>query len=95
MPELDNNINASLDPTNVTDANVFEELGHNNTLSLAVIGGDKANQHELPNVPQAAEEPTNQNEAGNLETISTVVIVQFPNHSTGTTVPGIAHVESS
>jgi hypothetical protein len=95
MPELDNNINASLDPTDVTDADMFEELGHNNTLSPAVIHGDQANWHELPNVPQAAEEPTNQNKAGNLETISMVVIIQFPNHSAGTTVPGIAHAESS
>jgi hypothetical protein len=94
IPEFDGSINASLDPTDVTDADVFEELRPNITIFPAVIR-DQASLQELPNIPPGTEEPANHTEAGDLETISTVVIDQFPHRSAGTTIPCMARAESS
>src|SRR6266850_510313 len=78
------------DPTNVTDANAYEELIETSGLFIA------STSHEpmIYNMLEATEDPeqqTNQNEAGILETTSAPVVDQFPTHSAGALIPGISH----
>ena len=82
----DGNINTNLDPTDLTDANTFEELAHNFDLLPAVIR-DQANLDQLPDVPPGPEEPANQTEASDLEMAPIVVIDKFPHSSTGAPIP--------
>ena len=90
-PGFDDNTNQSLDPTNVTDADVYEELTHNIDPSRAAIH-DQTILDKLPDVPQDPEELANEIEAGNSETTSTTVIIdQFPQSSAGAPIPGMVH----
>ena len=90
MSEFDSTTNESPDPADITDADVYEELAHDDPFQ--VVTHDPAIPDELPDVPQDLEESANQNEAGNLGTIpkSTVVVDQFPHRSAGAPIPGIA-----
>jgi hypothetical protein len=79
----------SLDPTDLTDANAFEELAHNID-PFPAVNHDQVNLDEGSYVPPGPEESANQMEAGILETMSTVVIDQFPHSSAGAPIPGCA-----
>jgi len=90
-PGFDNNTNQSLDPTDVTDADVYEELTHNIDPSQAAIH-DQTILDKLPDVLQDPEELANEIEVGNSETTSTMVIIdQFLQSSAGAPIPGMVH----
>jgi hypothetical protein len=96
IPGFHSNINTNLDPTDLTDADTFEELAHNFDLFLALVC-DQANLDQLLDLPPGPEEPlaANQTEADNLETMSTVVIDQFPHSSAGAPIPGMGCAQES
>lgn len=73
---------------------MYEELTHNIDPCRAG-NNDQAIPDELPDIPQRPEEPANQDEAGNLETASMVVIDRFPQSSAGAPIPGMARASST
>lgn len=94
IPGSDGNTDESQDPTDVVDADVYEEL----VLSMdpfPTVIHDRAILDGLPDVPQGPEEPANQTEAGDLETTSMVIVDQFPLSSAGAPIPGMARGSSA
>jgi hypothetical protein len=94
IPEFNTNVNANLDPTDLTDADMFEELEHN-IEPFPIVIRDQANMDEMSYVPLGPEEPANQTEEGNLETMSAMVIDKFLHSSAGAAIPGMAHPQES
>jgi hypothetical protein len=96
IPVLDGDINMRLDPTDLRDADTFEELTHNFNLFPALVR-DQAFLDQLLDLPPGPEEPlaANQTSADDLETMSTVVIDHFPHSTTGTPIPGMACAQDS
>lgn len=92
--DSDGNSNEPPDPTDVTDANTYEEL----TESSSHFTSTMSHEPTVYDTPEATEDPeqqTNQADAGILETASMQVVDQFPMRSAGAVIPGIPHGTSA
>jgi hypothetical protein len=81
-------LTAPLDSTDVTNADVFEELSRGNGPSTATILNQPTFNNTLE-VPEDPIEEISQIEVQNSKTVLTVVIDHFPSGNLGTLIPGL------
>src|SRR6267142_1013723 len=89
-PDSDGHSDKPPDPTDVTDANAYEELTETSGLFIASTSHEPM-IYDMLEATEDPEQQTNQNEVGILETTSAPVADQFPTRSAGAPIPGISH----
>jgi hypothetical protein len=101
MKQITNNILAfdgdshqAPDPTDVANANAFEQLVRNNEIFVTTTP-DQRTIDDVPDRPNPPEQQSNDMEAGNSEAMSEVVIDCFPSPTAGAPIPGMSHGSSA